>query len=86
MKHQVMLLPSGKEIILIHFVTHDEFGQERIACLPNLEQFSVAHDRLIPVHRSLEARAVTCPLCKDTPLWKEADEAMTLLRLRRKLR
>lgn len=66
---------GGGAIMLIHFVSEvmvppvEEEGppvpQWRIACMPNMTEFgeTMYHP---PHHRSDDARAVTCPACKNT--------------------
>lgn len=58
----------GQQINLIHFVFQTE--PERIACMPHMEEF---HSTVYHKHyqRTNEPRAVSCPQCRATKLFKE---------------
>lgn len=70
------ILPGGGSITLIHLVyaLSDESPPDyRIACMPNMLEFHATpyHPAF---HRSNDARAVTCPACKRTEIYKKATE------------
>ena len=69
MDDQVMILEDGSRINLVHFTCKDA-GRWIIACSPSLLSQSAIDGRAMPWRRSDDARAVTCPLCKQTPEWK----------------
>ena len=76
---QIMLLPSGEEIYLIHFVFRGPSAMLlnkqvcKIACAPNLLEGLAMIGRGCPTHhRSDDPIAVTCPMCKDTVAYREA--------------
>lgn len=58
----------GQVITLIHFVF--QVDPERVACMPNMAEFHST-----PYHpnyqRTNESRAVTCPQCKRTEVFKQ---------------
>lgn len=60
----------GRLTTLIHYV--HQVDPERIACMPHMTEF-----HLTPYHpnyqRSNEPRAVTCPSCKMTEVYKKAN-------------
>lgn len=66
--------PSGHYVTLIHFVypTSDASPPDwRIACMPNMVEFHST-----PYHpnyqRSDDPRAVSCPACKRTEVYKKS--------------
>lgn len=78
------LLGTGGTITLIHFVNQlevptgdeDKPGLEwRIACMPNMTEFHQT-----PYHpnyqRTDEVRAVTCPACKMSVIFKKSKELL----------
>ena len=71
------ILPTGRNITLIHFVfpVSDQSPTEwRIACMPKMTEF-----HLTPFHpnyqRTDDPRAVTCPACKKTDMYEKARKA-----------
>jgi hypothetical protein len=63
------LLLTGERVTLIHFVFQTE--PERIACMPNMTEFH--QTQYHPNYqRSNDHRAVTCPQCKKTEVFKSA--------------
>ena len=90
MADQVMLLPDGTEIHLIHFIYLSPPGVVaavgrrltgaadtwKIACVPNMTQFSASGDRASPWRRSEDVRAVTCPLCSRTEFFVAAERQL----------
>ncbi len=87
MDSQVMLLEDATALVLIHFAYLTPPGTVRaqglrlgpplpdawrIACAPHLTEFSSAPTRPFVWHRSDDSRAVTCPLCKATDVFKDA--------------
>jgi hypothetical protein len=70
MQPATTILEDGKEIVLIHFVIQDG---TRIACTPNLEVLSANRFRSVPVIRSDNINAVTCPVCKRTNDFRKAE-------------
>ena len=61
------LLPDGTLITIIHFVC--QVDPERIACMPNMTEFgsTMYHPHVM---RTNEPRAVTCPQCRKTEVFK----------------
>lgn len=62
----------GQIITLIHF-TYNVNGEWRIACMPNMTEFHQTsyHPNY---QRSNELRAVTCPACKKSPQYVQAEQ------------
>lgn len=95
-----MLLEDGTQLLLIHFLYRSPQGLTKaagralvtpietwkIACVPDLMEMSTTATRQCPWQRTDEVRAVTCPLCKDTEVYKEAYDQLNaaLNALRRK--
>jgi len=71
MTPETMILADGSEVTVIHFLFHPEFGQSRIACMPNLRVFSASKFRQLPHIRTDDVRAVNCPLCEKTADYSE---------------
>jgi len=74
---QQMLLEDGTLVTPIHFLYQDEAAKRigiewRMACQPHLTNFSASEGKAVPFMRTAEANAVTCPICKMTPMWAEA--------------
>ena len=61
------ITPAGRSVTIIHYVF--QVDPERIACMPNMNEFHATgyHPNY---QRTNEARAVTCPACKKTDLYK----------------
>jgi hypothetical protein len=88
---QIMILQDGGAIVPIHFtylapkgVAQAE-GQPlpgvveqtwKIACCPNLVEFSARFSKPFPYHRTNDPRATTCPNCKATEAYKRAADAL----------
>jgi hypothetical protein len=85
---QTMLKEDGTEMVLIHFVYRSPAGLAyssgavlnpqadwtwKLACSPNLTEMHAQASRPFPYHRSDDPRAVTCPACKDTEAFKDAE-------------
>lgn len=67
---------NGQLITLIHFTYTVGLGEDwRIACMPNMTEFHQT-----PYHpnyqRSNDTRAVTCPACIKTSIFKESQRAL----------
>jgi hypothetical protein len=73
------ITPSGKFVTLVHFTylaakedfSENEEGEPwRIACMPKMREFHAT-----PYHpnyqRTNEPKAVTCPACKETNIYKQ---------------
>lgn len=70
------ILPGGGKITLIHYTYADGLGESyRIACMPNMTEF---HET--PYHpvyqRSNDVRAVTCPACMKSSVFKESQRIL----------
>ena len=70
MKPDTLILPSGDEIVLIHYL--DAYGTRGIPCMPGLTTFSSCPERHIPHIRSEEPRAVNCPMCMKSNAYQRA--------------
>ena len=82
MKLQQSFLPDGRVQTTIH-VVHPvgEADSESVtgsrvrwamACTPNLIQLHASRGRPVPYVRSDDPRAVTCPACQETEVFKQA--------------
>lgn len=80
-----MVLPTGDVVTLIHF-THEmllppmegdglPLVQERIACMPNMTEFHATKHHP-NYQRSNDTRAVTCPACKKSEVYREAKKSL----------
>lgn len=59
-------------ITLVHYVFQE--GPERIACVPNLLETEMGSTMYhLPYHRTNEYRAVTCPACKRSDVYKQVE-------------
>jgi hypothetical protein len=81
---QEMVLEDGRKIFLVHYIflapkgTTSVAGQPataskdtwKVACSPSVEELSSAGNRGVPYQRSEDPRAVNCPLCMKTELFK----------------
>lgn len=86
-----IVTPDGVQTdrVIIHFLVmipatdHAVSGAEmlRLACQPNNTQMSSFLHRPEPIPRTAEPRAVTCPLCRETTIFKEkrAEERAALI-------
>ena len=91
MKPETMILEDGSEIVLIHWLRQPRFGKHYLACMPGLTSFSAGGDgnglvlgfRSSPVLRTEDTRGVSCPLCKGTKEFKEAEQELKALLGRR---
>lgn len=80
---QVMIQEDGSELLLIHltFKRGKEYERQEgslmskdswgVACSPNAVKLHGTHERG-PYQRSDDPRAVTCPMCIATELFREA--------------
>lgn len=96
MPEQIMILPDGSGLLLVHFIYQSPEGLLRhagiplgpasgdtwkIACAPGTTMLNATENRPFPYQRSDDVRAVTCPLCKDTDEFKRAkNELQSALR------
>jgi hypothetical protein len=62
--YQTHIRPDGHEEVLIHMIVPGT-RPETVACLPNRKV-------PCPIHRTNDPRGVTCPSCKQTPLFQQA--------------
>jgi hypothetical protein len=64
----------GRAGTLIHF-TYEVGKDWRIACMPNMIEFyrTMYHPSY---QRSNDTRAVTCSACKESPVFKKAQDAI----------
>jgi hypothetical protein len=68
---QKMVLADGTEIHPIHFAfRHPDDGTWRLACTPGLKELYAHGSREHPYQRSDDSRAVNCPMCKETLLFR----------------
>jgi hypothetical protein len=67
---------EGGETVLVHFARR-RGDSWTVACTPNLAELHAANGRLTPWHRSDDPRAVTCPLCINTPAYGLASAALS---------
>lgn len=65
-----MLLEDGSQVTPVHFTFQDGAGEWWLACVPTVDLRTVF--RPVPWQRTDEPRAVTCPLCKRTSVFKDA--------------
>lgn len=80
MSNQVMILEDGSEINLVHFQYRVDGvngnmrtdSDWRIACTPSLTILHSHPRRGYPIARSEDPRAVNCPICQKTELFKIA--------------
>lgn len=81
-----MILEDGSGLVLIHFMFQSPAGMIRLkgiplgasgeetwklACVPNMTEMAQAHNRPLPMHRTDDPRAVTCPQCRETQEFRE---------------
>jgi hypothetical protein len=64
MAPETVILPNGKEVVLIHHMVGG-----RIVCMPNLELKNMCSqkERAAPHMRTDDLSSVTCPMCKRLP-------------------
>lgn len=67
-----IVMPDGSEAECIHFVLVGGGRPPAIACMPGLVDLSGAPFRPTPHLRSEVAAVTTCPMCKETPEWRDA--------------
>lgn len=83
MQNPTLLLPDGHEIVPIHFLcyprTQDGRRELRIACQPNLKEFTTTPDRMVVCHRTKSVKSVTCPVCLDSAEWRLAESERRLV-------
>ncbi len=73
MDHQKTVLPDGKELLLIHFLVDG-----KIACQPQLPQKQMRLKDGVVWQRSDDVRGVSCPLCKGTVVFQDAQTVLQL--------
>jgi hypothetical protein len=67
------VLQDGGTVTLVHFVFETE--PEQIACMPNMIEFHLTQYHPT-YHRSNDTRAVTCPACKRTDIFKRTETVL----------
>lgn len=76
---------GGRKITLIHFVyaTDPSGGDWRIACMPNMREFHQTEYH--PAYqRTNDVRAVSCPACKKSDVFKQFEGALPKVKSREK--
>ncbi len=86
MKEQIQILEDGTQVLLIHLVYRSPAGLTssigepvapdrpptwKIACTPNLLEMAATQSRAHPWLRTDDPRAVSCPMCKKTPVFQD---------------
>ena len=94
MQNQIMVAVDGTESVQVHFAYLSPVGTTRadgkplrssvansykIACAPNMVQLTADQCRPFPWQRTDDPRAVNCPLCQETDVFKAALAAVNNL-------